>query len=174
MCPGLYLFGSASILWCRLYQRLWPYWKSECQWAPFRDVSVTNIKPYMFLLSKFLFCIEYCRIVDTYYRQNKKVTVITLVWSVCSDWITASELDSEIIRCRQLWNNVTRGKHRGLSCVICCYTNVFICSNLIWLNVKDFVRDWHSQEASYLFQDVGKKNKWKTDFTKIKIGCNNT
>ena len=88
------------------------------QWAPFRDVSVTNIKPYMFLLSKFLFCIKYCRIVDTYYRQNKKVTVITLVWSVCSDWITASELDSEIIRCRQLWNNVTRGKHRGLSCVI--------------------------------------------------------
>ena len=51
----------------------------------------------MFLLSKFLLCIECYRIVDKYYRQNKEVTVITLVWSICSNWITASELDLEII-----------------------------------------------------------------------------
>ena len=27
------------------------------------------------------------------------------------------------------------------------------------LYFSDFVRDWHSQEASYLFQDVGKKKQ---------------
>ena len=82
------------------------------QWAPLCDVSVTYIKPSMFLLSKFLLCNECYRIVDKYYRQNKEVAVITLVWSICSNWITASELDLEIIRCSQPWNHVTHGKHR--------------------------------------------------------------
>ena len=84
------------------------------QWAPLCDVSVTYIKPSMFLLSKFLLCNECCRIVDKYYRQNKEVTVITLVWSICSNWITASELDLEIIRCSQPWNHVTHGNYRSL------------------------------------------------------------
>ena len=83
------------------------------QWAPLCDVSVTYIKPSMFLLSKFLLCIECYRIVDKYYRQNKEVAVIALVWSICSNWITASELDLEIIRCSQPWNHVTHGKHRS-------------------------------------------------------------
>ena len=82
------------------------------QWAPLCDVSVIYIKPSMFLLSKFLLCNECYRIVDKYYRQNKEVTVITLVWSICSNWITASELDLEIIRCSQPWNHATHGKHR--------------------------------------------------------------
>ena len=105
------------------YQRLWPYWKSErgyCNLFTLSmssslhcDVSVIYIKPSMFLLSKFLLCNECYRIVDKYYQQNKEVTVITLVWSICSNWITASELDLEIIRCSQPWNHVTHGKHRG-------------------------------------------------------------
>ena len=106
------------------YQRLWPYWKSErgyCNLFTLSmssslhcDVSVIYIKPSMFLLSKFLLCNECYRIVDKYYRQNKEVTVITLVWSICSNWITASELDLEIIRCSQPWNHVTHGNYRSL------------------------------------------------------------
>ena len=100
----------------------------HCQWVPLCDVSVMYIKPSMFLLSKFLLCNECCRLVDTYFRQNKEVTVITLVWSICSHWIVESGLDLEIIRCSQSWNHVTHGKHRSLLCVICCYANVVIFS----------------------------------------------
>ena len=70
----------------------------HCQWAPFCDVSVTKALYVSIVKVLVMFtCIEYCRLVDTYYRQNKKPTVITLVWSVCSDWIAESGLDLEIM-----------------------------------------------------------------------------
>ena len=132
------------------YQRLWPYWKSErgyCNLFTLSmssslhcDVSVIYIKPSMFLLSKFLLCNECCRLVDTYFRQNKEVTVITLVWSICIHWIAESGLDLEIIRCSQSWNHVTHGKHRSLLCVICCYANVVIFSKTLEMKaVSGFV-----------------------------------